>query len=259
MYGWRTAHGVCLLPLNHSLSATTFNPNNPKTKMARFTILDVLNRILDEALVPIFSHGDAETVCRVADAVAAGGVTVFEFTNRADHAIEVFIALAHHCQRHLPNVILGAGSIVDEATAALFVAHGANFIVGPSFNERVARFCNRRKVAYLPGCQTATEIAAAEEMGVEFVKLFPCEAAGGPRFVRELLGPSPWTRLLPTSLRDVSPEGLAAWFEAGACAIGLGRELIPKDHVAAGDYAAITRRVQEVCEWGRDARTNTKK
>ena len=223
--------------------------------MARFTRLDVLNRILNEALMPIFSHGDAEIACRVADAVFAGGVTVFEFTNRADHAIEVFRELAQHCQRHVPNVILGAGSIIDEATAALFVAHGANFIVGPSFNERVARFCNRRKVAYLPGCQTATEIAAAEEMGVEIVKLFPCEAAGGPDFVKQILGPSPWTRFLPTSLRDVSPEGLATWFEAGACAIGLGLELIPKDRVEAGDYAAVTCRVQEVREWVRTART----
>jgi len=224
--------------------------------MARFTRLEVLNRILDEGLMPIFSHGDPETACRVVDAVAAGGVTMFEFTNRADHVIETYRALAQHCQRHLPKVILGAGSIVDEATAALFVAHGANFIVGPSYNERVARFCNCRKIAYLPGCQTATEIAAAEEMGVEIVKLFPCEAAGGPGFARAILGPSPWTRILPTGLRDVSQKGLAAWFEAGACAIGLGRELIPKDRVEAGDYAAVTRRVQEVCEWVRDARAS---
>lgn len=227
--------------------------------MARFNRLDVLNTILDEALMPIFSHGDSETMCRIIDAVAAAGVRIFEFTNRADHAIDVFRALAQHCQRSLPDVILGAGSIVDDATAALFTAHGANFIVGPSFNERVARFCNRRKVPYLPGCATATEIATAEEMGVEIVKLFPCEAAGGPDFVRQILGPSPWTRLLPTSLRDVSPEGLAAWFEAGVCAIGLGRELIPNDRVQAGDYAAVTRRVREVCEWVGAARTIKKK
>lgn len=208
--------------------------------------------------MPIFSHGNAETVCRVADAVAAGGATVFEFTNRADYAIEVFKALSQHCQRHLPDVILGAGSIVDAETAAIFTAHGANFIVGPSLNERIARFCNRRKVAYLPGCQTATEIASAEEMGVEIVKLFPCEAAGGPSFVRAILGPSPWTRLLPTNLREVSPEGLAEWFEAGASGIGLGRELISQDLVEAGDFAAVTRRVQEVREWVRHARANTR-
>ena len=209
--------------------------------------------------MPIFSHGDSDTVCRVADAVAAGGASVFEFTNRADHAIDVFRALAQHCQRHLPNVILGAGSIVDDATAALFVAHGANFIVGPSFNERVARLCNRRKIAYLPGCQTATEIAAAEEIGVEIVKLFPCEAAGGPDFARQILGPSPWTRFLPTSLGDVSPAGLATWFEAGACAIGLGRELIPKESVEAGDYVAVTSRVREIRDWVNAARKNKKK
>lgn len=111
--------------------------------------------------MPIFSHGDADTVCRVADAVAAGGVTVFEFTNRADHAVDVFRTLVQHCQGHLSNVILGAGSIVDDATASLFTAHGANFIVGPPFNERVTRFCNRRKITYLSGCQKATEIATA--------------------------------------------------------------------------------------------------
>lgn len=226
--------------------------------MARFSRLEVLSRILDEALVPIFSHGDVDTMCRVADAVAAGGATVFEFTNRADHAIGVFSALAQHCQLHLPHVILGAGSIVEDATAGVFTAHGANFIVGPSYSERVARFCNRRKLAYMPGCQTATEIASAEEMGVEIVKLFPAEAAGGPDFVREILGPAPWTKLLPTSLCDVSPNGLAAWFNAGVCAVGIGRELIPKDYVETADYAAITRRVKEVLEWVSAARTNTK-
>jgi 2-dehydro-3-deoxyphosphogluconate aldolase/(4S)-4-hydroxy-2-oxoglutarate aldolase len=235
------------------LYATTINR---KIEMARFTRLEVLNRIVEEALIPIFSHGKAESVCRVAEAVAAGGVTLFEFTNRTDHAIETYQALAHHCHRQLPKVILGAGSIVDEATAALFVAHGANFIVGPSYNERVARFCNRRKVAYLPGCQTATEIATAEEMGVEIVKLFPCEVAGGPKFVREIRGPSPWTKLLASGLSNVSPESLTLWFEAGVCAIGLGRELIPKDSVETGDYAAITRRVKNVCDWIRAARVN---
>ncbi len=221
--------------------------------MARFSRLDVLNRILDEALMPVFYHGDSETACRVVTAVAAGGPTLFEFTNRGDHAIAVFSALTRHCQRELPDVIVGAGSITDEATAALFVAHGANFIVGPSFDERVARFCNRRKIAYLPGCETATEIATAEEMGVEIVKLFPCEAAGGKDFIKSILGPSPWTRLLPTSLGDVSRDGLAAWFKAGACAVGIGCELISKDCVAAGDYATVTRRVQEVWGWVRES------
>ncbi len=151
--------------------------------MARFSRLDVLQRIIDQALVPVFYHPDAPVGCRVIAACAAGGSTVFEFTNRGDHAIDVFQTLIQNTRREHPSVILGAGSIVDEATAALYAAQGANFIVGPSFNPAVARFCNRRKIPYLPGCATLTEIGVAEEAGVEIVKLFPCEAAGGPGHV----------------------------------------------------------------------------
>ena len=222
--------------------------------MARFPRLEVLNRIVEVGLVSVFYHGDIEVASQVLAACAAGGVTVFEFTNRGDHAIDVFQALERRAAQHTPGLILGAGSIVDEATAALFVAHGANFIVGPSFNERVARFCNRRKVAYLPGCATATEIATAEEAGVEIVKLFPCELVGGPEFVKALLGPCPWTRIMPTGIRDVSKPGLTAWFKAGIVAAGIGRELLKKEFIEQRDYAAITRRAAEIRQWIQEAR-----
>lgn len=222
--------------------------------MSRVTRLDVYQRVLDEAFLPIFHHTDPDVACRVAAAVAAGGATLFEFTNRSAQAIEVFRALAAHCGRHLPRMILGAGSIVDEPTAALFIAQGANFIVGPSFNERVARLCNRRRIAYVPGCQTATEIATAEEMGVEIIKLFPARAAGGPDFIKQVHGPSPATRILPTSIGEVSAEAIARWFEAGACCVGIGSELFPSDRIAAGDDEAVTRRIAEVREMIRKAR-----
>jgi 2-dehydro-3-deoxyphosphogluconate aldolase/(4S)-4-hydroxy-2-oxoglutarate aldolase len=223
--------------------------------MARFTRLDTYQRILDERLLPVFNHHDAKATCLVAGAVAAGGAGVFEFTNRGDHAIDVFKALSLHCKAELPILILGAGSIIDEATAALYIAHGANFIVGPSFCEGVARLCNRRKVAYIPGCQTATEIATAEEFGAEIVKFFPAKACGGPDFIRQILGPSPWSRVLPTSLGDFSAEALATWFQAGACAIGIGRELMPPEAVDAADGAAITRRTVEFREMVRRAQS----
>jgi 2-dehydro-3-deoxyphosphogluconate aldolase / (4S)-4-hydroxy-2-oxoglutarate aldolase len=217
--------------------------------MARFSRLEVLNRIVEVGLVPVFYHGDLEVASQVVAACAGGGVTVFEFTNRGDHAIDVFQALARQAAQQAPALILGAGSIVDEATAALFLAHGANFIVGPSFNERVARFCNRRKIAYLPGCATATEIATAEEAGVEIVKLFPCELVGGPEFVKALLGPCPWTRIMPTGIREVTKAGLAEWFKAGIVAAGIGRELLKKEFLEQRDYPAITRRAAEIREW----------
>jgi 2-dehydro-3-deoxyphosphogluconate aldolase / (4S)-4-hydroxy-2-oxoglutarate aldolase len=222
--------------------------------MARFSRLEVLNRIVEVGLVPLFYHGDLEVATRVLAACAAGGVTVFEFTNRGDHAIDVFRELAGRVNEQASNLILGAGSIVDEATAALFVAHGANFIVGPSFNERVARFCNRRKIAYLPGCATATEIATAEEAGVEIVKLFPCESVGGPEFVKALLGPCPWTRIMVTGISQVTKAGLAEWFKAGIAAAGIGRELLKKEFLEQRDYAGITRRATEIRQWIQEAR-----
>jgi 2-dehydro-3-deoxyphosphogluconate aldolase/(4S)-4-hydroxy-2-oxoglutarate aldolase len=222
--------------------------------MARFTRLAVLNRIDEVGLVPVFYHGDAAVATQALGACAGAGLTVFEFTNRGDHAIGVFRVLAEEVARRIPDLILGAGSIVDEATAALYVAHGANFIVGPSFSERVARFCNRRKIAYVPGCATPTEIATAEAAGVEIVKLFPCESVGGPEFVRALLGPCPWTRVLATGLREVSGPALAAWFKAGIVAAGIGRELFRKEWVAEGDYAAIGRRAAEIRQWIQEAR-----
>jgi 2-dehydro-3-deoxyphosphogluconate aldolase / (4S)-4-hydroxy-2-oxoglutarate aldolase len=222
--------------------------------MARFSRLEVLNRIVEVGLVPVFYHGDLEVASPVLAACAAGGVTIFEFTNRGDHAIEVFQALERRAAQQTPGLILGAGSITDEATAALFVAHGASFIVGPSFNERVARFCNRRKIAYLPGCATATEIATAEEAGVEIAKLFPCELVGGPEFVKALLGPCPWTRIMATGIRQVTKAGLAEWFKAGIVAAGIGRELLKKELVEQRDYAAITRRAAEIRAWIQEAR-----
>jgi 2-dehydro-3-deoxyphosphogluconate aldolase/(4S)-4-hydroxy-2-oxoglutarate aldolase len=222
--------------------------------MARFPRLEVLNRIVEVGLVPVFYHADLEVASQVLAACAAGGVTVFEFTNRGDHAIDVFQALERRVAQHTPGLILGAGSIADEATAALFVAHGANFIVGPSFNERVARFCNRRKVAYVPGCATTTEIATAEEAGAEIVKLFPCELVGGPAFVKALLGPCPWTRIMPTGIREVTRSGLAEWFKAGIVAAGIGRELLKREFIEQRDYVAITRRAAEIRQWIQEAR-----
>ncbi|MCE2726586.1 MAG: hypothetical protein LW698_07370 [Planctomycetaceae bacterium] len=226
--------------------------------MLRFSRLDVYQRLLDEGLVPIFHHGDPDIACRVVTAIADGGGTVCEFTNRSPQAIEAFRSAAAHASKHLPQMLLGAGSIVDEPTAALYIAFGAQFIVGPSFNERVARLCNRRRIAYLPGCQTATEIATAEELGAEIIKLFPARAAGGADFIKQILGPCPATRLLPTGIGEVSVAALTTWFKAGACGVGIGGELIQSHHVAAGDFAAVTSRVAEVRTMVRQARTGTK-
>lgn len=221
--------------------------------MAKVTRIKVLTEMIETGLVPVFYHPNAETASCVVEACAAGGVTCFEFTNRGDQAHEVFKELASRF-RSDERVILGAGSILDPATAALYIQLGANFIVGPVFNPEVARTCNRRKIAYCPGCGSVSEISAAEELGVEICKIFPGNAVGGPEFVKDVLGPLPWARLMPTGGVDATEESINAWFRAGVTCVGIGSKLFPKEVIASGDYGAITENVRHVLEWIRECR-----
>jgi 2-dehydro-3-deoxyphosphogluconate aldolase/(4S)-4-hydroxy-2-oxoglutarate aldolase len=222
--------------------------------MARFARMQVLNAILDGGLVPVFYHADVEVAIKVAEACVAGGLHVFEFTNRGDLAPEVFKALAQYLAPEHPGLILGVGSVVDAPTAALYIAYGANFVVGPVLNPEIARLCNRRKIAYSPGCGSATEISQAEELGVEIVKVFPGMSVGGPDFVKSILGPCPWTSIMPTGGVDASEDSLTAWFRAGAACVGIGSELVRKEWVAAGDWETISNQVRQVLLWIQDAR-----
>jgi 2-dehydro-3-deoxyphosphogluconate aldolase/(4S)-4-hydroxy-2-oxoglutarate aldolase len=222
--------------------------------MARFRRLQVLNTIVDVGLVPVFYQPDVEVSKHVAAACASGGARVVEFTNRGDFAPEVFKALSLYLAQEHPDVILGVGSVVDAPTAALYIAYGANFVVGPLLNPEIARLCNQRKIAYSPGCGSASEIARAEELGVEIVKVFPGTSVGGPAFVRSVLGPCPWTSIMPTGGVDATEESIMAWFGAGVACVGIGSKLIRKEWVAAGDWMAITAQVRKVLAWIQDAR-----
>ena len=222
--------------------------------MARFSRLHVLNTIVDIGLVPVFYHDDVEVARRIVAACAAGGARVVEFTNRGDLAYQVFSDLVRHFARHEPDLILGVGSVLDPGTAALYISSGANFVVGPVLNPEVARVCNRRKIAYSPGCGSASEISAAEELGVEICKVFPGEQVGGPAFVKAVLGPCPWTSLMPTGGVDVTEQSIQAWVNAGVCCVGIGSKLITKQSVAAGDFEAITQKTAQVIGWIKKAR-----
>lgn len=225
--------------------------------MARFDRMTVLTRILDLGLVPVFYHGDVGVAEQIVAACAAGGAQVVEFTNRGDFAPQVFLELSQRFTRSDPDVILGVGSVVDAPTAALYIAYGANFVVGPVLNPEVARLCNRRKIAYSPGCGSASEIAEAEELGVEIVKIFPGSSVGGPVFVKSVLGPCPWTRMMPTGGVDATEESIHAWFGAGVACVGIGSKVVRKDLVAAGDFGSITQKATQVLAWIRGARGST--
>lgn len=216
--------------------------------MAHFSRLKVLNTIINTGLVPIFYNADMGIAKNVAKACAAGGAKVLEFTNRGDFAPEVFKELSLYLAQEEPDIILGVGSVMDAPTAALYLAYGANFVVSPILNEEVAKVCNRRKVAFMPGCGSVTEISRAEELGVEIVKIFPGSAVGGPGFVKAVRGPCPWTRIMPTGGVAPTEENLRAWFEAGVACVGMGSRLIRKDLVAAGDWEGIKQLVREALD-----------
>jgi 2-dehydro-3-deoxyphosphogluconate aldolase/(4S)-4-hydroxy-2-oxoglutarate aldolase len=213
--------------------------------MARFSRLKVLNTIIQSGLVPIFYNPDVKAAQNIAKACAAGGARVVEFTNRGDFAPEVFKELSQLLAQKESDIIAGVGSVMDAPTAALYIAYGANFVVSPVLNAEVAKLCNRRKVAYMPGCGTVSEISLAEELGVEIVKIFPGSAVGGPGFVKAVQGPCPWTRIMPTGGVEPTEANLRAWFEAGAACVGMGSKLIRKDLVSAGDWTGISDLVEQ--------------
>ena len=216
--------------------------------MARFSKLEVLSTFKQTGMVPVFYNADIEVTKQVVKACYEGGVRAFEFTNRGDFAHEVFGELSRWVAQECPDMVLGAGSIVDAPTAALYIQLGANFIVGPMFNPDVAKVCNRRAVAYTPGCGSITEIGFAQEAGCDLVKIFPAGEVGGPTFVKNLLAPMPWSMIMATGAVEPTEENLSAWFKAGVTVVGMGSKLFPAKAVAEGDWAAITEKCRMAME-----------
>lgn len=216
--------------------------------MARFKRLDVLNSMVEVGVIPVFYNGDLEVAREIVRACRKGGAKCIEFTNRGDHAFEIFSALESEMAREDPGAILGVGSVIDPGTASIYINAGASFVVGQGFNPEVARVCNRRKIAYSPGCGSVSEISAAEEMGCEIIKIFPGGQVGGPAFVKAVRGPMPWTSIMPTGGVDVTEESVGAWIGAGCVCLGMGSKLITKELVAARDWNEIAENVARTIE-----------
>lgn len=213
--------------------------------MAQYSRIEVATTMRETGLIPLFFTNDIELGKQVLKACYRGGARLMEFTARGDFAHEVFGELTKYAIRELPGMVMGVGSVTDGATASLYMALGANFIVTPVLREDVAMVCNRRKVLWSAGCGTLTEIAKAEELGCEIVKLFPGEVSG-PQFVKAVKGPQPWTSIMPTGGVSPTRESLAAWFEAGVTCVGMGSQLISKDILANKDFASLEKRVKHV-------------
>lgn len=210
--------------------------------------LSVLTALQTQGICPVFYHSDPGTALNVIRACARGGAPVIEFTNRGDFAVDLFGEIARELSRTDPDIVLGIGSVLDAGTAAMFLNRAARFVVSPALVPEVAQVCNRRIVAYFPGCGSVTDISNAHALGCDIVKLFPGASVGGPDFVKAVLGPMPWTKIMPTGGVDPDPASIAKWFGSGIVAAGMGSKLITDAAVRDGDWAGIETAVRGAVE-----------
>ena len=198
-------------------------------------------------MIPLFYNDDIEISKKIVQACYQGGARLLEFTHRGDFAHEVFRELISFANHSLPGMILGVGSVTDAASASYYLMNGANFIITPVYREDIAILCNRRKVLWSPGCGSLTEIAKAEEMGADLVKLFPGNIYG-PEFVKAVKGPQPWTHIMPTGGVTTEETNLKSWFDAGVSCVGLGSKLITKEIIDNQAYEELAKRVEKTLQ-----------
>ncbi len=209
---------------------------------------DAVRRIEACGVVAVIRLQDGSRLRAVVDALAAGGITALEVTMTVPRAIELIGEIAPA----LPaGFLIGAGTVVDPETARAAVQAGARYIVSPVFRPDVIEASHAAGAAAMPGCLSPTEILAAWDAGADVVKVFPATALG-PAYFKDLRGPLPHVKLMPTG--GVSLENAGDWIRAGAVAIGVGGALVDPKLVAAGDYAAITDRAKRFVERVRTAR-----
>lgn len=227
--------------------------------MSRHKRLDVYLRMRQVGLVPLFHNSDLSVATELTKASVAGGATVLEFTNRGDHSLGVFAELEKILAKNHPEVMLGVGTIVDAPTAALYIAAGAAFVVSPSLDDETAVLCNKRKIPYLPGCGSVTEIQRAHALGVEVCKVFPGKEVGGPGFVKNVMAPLSWADLLASGGVKADKENIREWLAAGTACLGMGSDLYKADWIKAKDWGAVTAAVKQVLAWVQEVRAELKK
>jgi len=200
----------------------------------------IIQRIKELGIVPIIRTSDAETALRAVEAVCEGGIPCVEITMTVDRAI---FALEKVALKHGDNVLLGAGTVLDPETARSCMLAGAEFFVTPSLNLRTIEMAKRYSKVIIPGALTPSEVVAAWEAGADAIKIFPCSAVGGAKYIKALRGPFPQIDFVPTG--GVSLDNIPEFFKAGACAVGVGTELVDPKSIAANDYAIFTARARQ--------------
>ena len=216
--------------------------------MPRFSPDHILETVLHYPVVPVFFHADATYARRILDACYAGGLRVFEFTNRGSNAFEVFSELVAHVQANCPDMVLGIGTIYTAEEAKRFIQAGADFVVQPCLTADVADACRRSGTPWLPGTMTVSEVFQATRLGAAIVKIFPGNVLG-PGFIKSLRGPMPTVPLMVTGGVEPTEDSLREWFGAGVNVVGMGSQLFKNPD----DTEALSRQIAALLAFAQTA------
>lgn len=201
--------------------------------------------ILAQGMLPLYFNKDENASIEILRSIYRAGIKAVEYTNRGDAALANFIKMIEVRDKEMPGLLLGVGTIKNLETAKHYLAAGADFLVSPGFVAEVAEYAVEHDIFYAPGCMTPSEIIAAENAGITFIKLFPGNLLG-PEFLSGIKDIFPKLLFMPTGGVDTSRENIEGWFNAGVSAVGMGSKLISKKLMEAGDYSTIETMTREV-------------
>src|SRR6187402_1922978 len=208
-------------------------------------IQNVTDAIVQQGMLPLYFNADENVTIEVLRAIYRAGIKAVEYTSRGETAFSNFTKMVEVRNAEMPDLLLGIGTIKNLKQAEEYFAVGADFFISPGFVPEVAEFLNSKGILYSPGCMTPTEIIAAENAGVKFIKLFPGNMLG-PDFLSGIKDIFPNLVFMPTGGVDTTAENIGGWFKAGVSAVGMGSKLISKQLMADKNYAKIEADTKEV-------------
>lgn len=207
----------------------------------------ITQAITTQGILPLYFNSDETISLEVLKAIHRAGIRAVEYTNRGEAALKNFGKMVELRNAEMPGLLLGVGTIKNMEQATAYLQAGADFLVSPGFVPEVAAYCVERDIFYAPGCMTPSEIIAAENAGIGFIKLFPGNLLG-PEFLSGIKDIFPKLLFMPTGGVDTTRENIEGWFKAGVCAVGMGSKLISKKLMEAKDYATMEKETRQVLE-----------
>lgn len=208
---------------------------------------EVTDVIVQQGILPLYFNADETVSVEVLRAIYKAGIKAVEYTNRGEAALVNFKKLVTVRNTEMPGLLLGIGTIKNLEQAENYINAGADFMVSPGFVPEVADYANSKNIFYAPGCMTPSEIIAAENKGIGFIKLFPGNMLG-PEFLSGIKDIFPKLLFMPTGGVDTTKESIESWYKAGVCAVGMGSKLISKKLMEQKDYATIEQSTREVLD-----------